>query len=281
MDPMSRVTIGVDIGQRVDPTAIAVVEREERVTGRKYHPDGSVILNNKDERRVWHHTTRYLERLPLGTSYPDVARRLAKVAANVAEKTGHRPRLYLDATGVGKPVVDVLRDHEVKARLIAVYFTYGDRRMKGEDGSIILGKAYLVSRLQALFQGERLHLPRHHPEAETMTRELLDYEIRVDKNANDTYGAFRVGTHDDLVTALGLATQEDSSPLEGFFASTRDSGNTHTRVTDIPDPLFGSRESPIDPDRPPQDWPRVRMPTAFGDLVAGGPADHDGQRQPR
>ena len=30
---------------------------------------------------------------------------------------------------------------------------------------------------------------------------------RVDANANDTYGAFRVGSHDDLVTALGLATQ--------------------------------------------------------------------------
>ena len=41
------------------------------------------------------------------------------------------------------------------------------------------------------------------------TIELLDYEIRVDQNANDRYGAFRVGTHDDLVTALGLATQDD------------------------------------------------------------------------
>ncbi len=28
---MGSVTIGVDIGQRVDPTAIAVVEREQRI----------------------------------------------------------------------------------------------------------------------------------------------------------------------------------------------------------------------------------------------------------
>ncbi len=27
--------------------------------------------------------------------------------------------------------------------------------------------------------------------------------------ANDRYRAFRVGTHDDLVTALGLAVQEE------------------------------------------------------------------------
>jgi hypothetical protein len=42
-------------------------------------------------------------------------------------------------------------------------------------------------------------------------QELLDYEIRVDENANDKYGAFRVGTHDDLVTALGLAVQREPS----------------------------------------------------------------------
>jgi hypothetical protein len=195
------VTIGVDIGQRVDPTAIAVVEREQRIDQRR---DGT-------EWRVWHHTVRHLERLPLGTPYPAVAERLKIVAARVANRTGGWPHLYLDATGVGTPVVDVLKDHKVQARLTAVYFTYGDRRLEGDDGSIILGKAYLVSRLQALFQDVRLHLPPGHPEAETMTRELLDYEIRVDQNANDKYGAFRVGTHDDLVTALGLATQTDGN----------------------------------------------------------------------
>ena len=38
-----------------------------------------------------------------------------------------------------------------------------------------------------------------------MARELLDYEIHVSEHANDTYGACRVGSHDDQVTALGLA----------------------------------------------------------------------------
>ena len=247
MDPVTYVTIGVDIGQRVDPTAIAVVEREERVTGRKYHPDGSVILNNTDERREWHHSVRYLERLPLGTSYPDVARHLAKLAAGVAERTARRPRLYLDATGVGKPVVDVLRDHKVAARLIAVYFTHGDRRIEEQGNQVTLGKAWLVSRLQALFQSERLHLPRQHREAETMTRELLDYEIRVDRNANDTYGAFRVGSHDDLVTALGLATQLDTPGLDGVLARTMDRGwgpLDDGRGGTIPEPLLGEREVP-------------------------------------
>jgi len=210
------VTIGVDIGQRVDPTAIAVVEREQR----------SEQSEEADDRRVWHHTVRYLARLPLGTSYPDVARRLVTLVQGVRERTGTRPTLYLDATGVGKPVVDVLGDYRVQATLIATYFTHGDRRLQGDDRSIILGKAYLVSRLQALFQEVRLHLPRGHPEAETLTRELLDYEIRVDKNANDTYGAFRVGTHDDLVTALGLGCQTDGNPFEEALIRSLDRDRT-------------------------------------------------------
>ena len=70
-----------------------------------------------------------------------------------------------------------------------------------------IGKAYLVARLQMLLQNGRIHLPTNHPEAVAMRNELLEYEIKVDQNANDRYRAFRTGMHDDLVTALGLAVQ--------------------------------------------------------------------------
>ena len=39
---------------------------------------------------------------------------------------------------------------------------------------------------------------------------------RVDANANDTYGAFRVGSHDDLVAALGLAAQPPRARLRSL-----------------------------------------------------------------
>src|SRR5215212_3026749 len=188
---MGAVTVGVDIGQRRDPTAIAVVEQEHR---------GSET----------HHIARHLERLPLGSPYPTVAERVAAVVGGVhAATSGETPTLYLDATGVGTPIVDVLRAASVGdiAQLVAVYFTHGDRR-KVERGEVKLGKAWLVSRMQALLQSGLLHLPRT-AEAEVLSQELLDYEIRVTEDANDRYGAFSVGAHDDLVTALGLATQED------------------------------------------------------------------------
>ncbi len=191
---MEFVVIGVDIGQKRDPTAICVVESEKRP--------------GENGRQVWHHTARHLERLPLGTPYPEVAKRIAEVAHNAIAHTKEKPWVYVDATGVGQPIVDLLREHY--NRVIAAYFTHGDQKTFVDYG-VKLGKAWLVSRLQALLQTGRIHLPRTS-EAKVLAEELLDYEIRVDENANDKYGAFRVGTHDDLVTALGLAVQRSPLP---------------------------------------------------------------------
>ena len=191
---MGTVTVGIDVGQRVDPTAICVAELE-------YRPHNG--------RQEDHWIIRYLERLPLGTPYPAVGERLTGLVAGVrrqAAQQGGSPlalTVYADATGVGLPVVDLLTAAGVPVH--AVYFTHGDRRTQ-EGRAVSLGKAWLVSRLQALLQTGRLHLPKT-AEATVLAKELQDYEIRVDEDANDRYGAFKVGTHDDLVTALGLAVQ--------------------------------------------------------------------------
>ena len=75
-------------------------------------------------------------------------------------------------------------------QIVAVTFTHGDRYER--DGSAArLGKAYLVSRLQALLQTGRIELP-NTAEAKALAAELQVYEIRIDQDANDKYGAFRV-----------------------------------------------------------------------------------------
>lgn len=216
---MGAVTIGIDIGQSNDPTALAILETESRPEVGQW---------------VEHYIARRLERLPLGTPYPKIAARLAAVVQGVRQQAVDQARrraleetgresgtalasgalagagtpitTYVDATGVGKPVLDMLDQAGVS--VIGVYFTHGDRRTE-EGGRVTLGKAYLVSRLQALLQSGRLHLP-DTAEAKVLAKELLDYEIRVDQNANDQYGAFKVGTHDDLVTAVGLAVQREA-----------------------------------------------------------------------
>jgi hypothetical protein len=187
------VNIGIDLGQKRDPSAIAVAELD---------------LRGPKEEDHW--VIRHLERLPLGTPYPEVAERLGTIitraraaATRPTDKYGPGFHVYADATGVGQPVVDILK--AAGQQVTPVYFTFGDKRT-AENGTVTLGKGWLVSRLQALLQTRRLHLPRT-TEAEALAEELLDYEIKVDPDGDAKFGAFRVGQHDDLVTALGLAVQ--------------------------------------------------------------------------
>ncbi len=208
------VTIGVDIGQKVDPTAIAVIEATRPQPPAGTTGDGLTMRTTRAAPRVETvFTARALERLALGTPYPAVAARIAEVVTNLKARGVLRPRLMVDATGVGMPVVDILREALAGTphTLIACMFTHGDRYTKDNDyrpTTASVGKAYLVSRLQALLQTQRLQLPVT-AESQALARELQDYEIRVDENANDKYGAFKTGTHDDLVTALGLAVLDD------------------------------------------------------------------------
>lgn len=209
------VVVGVDVGQRHDPTAIAVVERDVRELepARLEPPKRAGWVEPGDYRRIpakteTHHVTRHLGRVPLGTPYPKVAEHVAAIVAGLVARGVPRPRIMVDATGVGIPVVELIAAAlgQHGQDLIAATFTHGDRYTQDDTRrTASVGKAHLVSALQALLQTRRLHLPKTE-ESAALGRELQDYEIRVDADANDTYGAFKVGTHDDLVTALGLAT---------------------------------------------------------------------------
>jgi hypothetical protein len=190
------VAIGVDVGKQRDPTAVCVAESEWREV---------------EGRAEVHFNVRHLERLPLGTPYPEAVDRIARMTDRVRERTGERPILYVDSTGVGQPVVDLLRESVRSGVVVPVTFTAGDRRTERWDRGFLrvsLGKSCMVSKLQAMLGTGRLHLPRTR-EAEALTGELLSFELRVDANGHEKSGAFRIGTHDDLVCSLGLATQVD------------------------------------------------------------------------
>jgi hypothetical protein len=186
------ITAGLDIGQKRDPTAFSLTQAELRTVHGK---------------PATYHLVRYLRRLPLGTPYPEVAATITRLLRTAEARTGLPIPLYADATGVGQPVIDILLDAGLDT-IIPVYFTYGDKRTEHEDGTVTLGKAWMVSRLQALLQSMRLRIPEI-PEANALVKELLAYEIRIAQDANTQYGAFTTGAHDDLVTALGLSVQLD------------------------------------------------------------------------
>jgi hypothetical protein len=189
---MTMILIGVEFGQRRSPSAICVATNP---------------LRTIDGRKDRHFLVRSLERLSVGTTFPVLADRLADMEARARmHAPGTRSAVYVNATGVGDPLVHFLNSR-IQSRVRPVYFTHGDRRTETWP-QVELGKALLVSRLQLLLQTGRIHLPKT-PQTEILATELLDYEIRVESDANERYGAFSVGTQDDLVTALGLAVQTD------------------------------------------------------------------------
>src|SRR5215212_7680187 len=82
------ILIGVDVGQKVDPTAVAVIEHQWR---------GDRKRDGFDD----HYVVRYLERLPLGTAYPLVAERLAEIV------TGVRARVERVTVPLGPGAVEI------------------------------------------------------------------------------------------------------------------------------------------------------------------------------
>jgi hypothetical protein len=192
------VLIGVDVGQRSEPSGICVAEMTHREG-----PYGTEC----------HYLVRYLERHPAGTTYPDLADRAAQLVAGVAQRTTATAYLYLDVTGLGEPVVAVFRSRVRHAQVKAVCFTHGDRRERISSKEIRLGKAYLVSRIQTLLQLRQLHLPKS-AEAVALADDLRNFQIQVVEDANERYGAFSVGPRDELATALGMAAQPEPPRLQ-------------------------------------------------------------------
>lgn len=212
---MSIVAIGVDIGQRHDPTAVVVVEYEARALPMPALPRG-LFDPAPDPAPVPEYETIYLVRalgrLPLGTSYPDVARHINRVCMNIR---AHDPKgtqhLLIDQTGVGRPVLELIAGLlDPAIWLTAVTFTGTDRCDAAplHRPEIAMGKAFMVSRLAAALQDQRLKLPRG-PLAADLVTELRSYEVRVLESGREKYGAFAAGALDDLVSALGMACLGD------------------------------------------------------------------------
>ena len=213
------VQLGVDLGQRVDPTAVCVIEASQReIEPERWEQPTSPVFTGRDVRHIPARyetvfTVRFLSRLPLNTPYPQIYATIVSLLGNLRSYTERKPRVLVDATdaiAAADSLREALRGKPVQ--LIAATFTHGDRYVKTGHAphlTVSVGKAFLVNKLQTLLQWDRLVLPARSPEAAALRDELLNYEIRIDADANDKYGAFRVGSHDDLVTALGLAVLDD------------------------------------------------------------------------
>ena len=203
---VSRSFVGLDLGQAQDFTALAVLSRP-RVTGREIGADPKPP-----------YAVPYLQRFPLGTPYPQI---VTAVVDLLRTPKLHGSMLVVDQTGVGRPVVDMLTEAmkgKVSATCRPVTITAGHDVTMGENGQYRVPKKELVGCLQVLLQARRLQVARSLPEAAVLVRELETFRVKITEAANETFGAWRDGQHDDLVLAAALAAWagERALPHEGI-----------------------------------------------------------------
>jgi hypothetical protein len=177
-DDRTYIVVGCDLGQRVDPSAVVVTEVAEVDTGREREErtfaDGSSLILPVIETV---YRVRYVERLPLRTSFRNVGRRLAEIVRNLEERI-ERPDITVvaDRTGLGIAAVEILRE-ELGSRtpITGAIVTVGDQA-HGTLGSFEarIPKAALTSRVQALLDDERIEFP-DSPQAEPLAEELKSF----------------------------------------------------------------------------------------------------------
>ena len=208
--PAPWLYLGLDLGQAQDYSALAVAARDrppqEGGTSWRYDARGRPSPVAPTVAPPASYALNWLRRWPLKTSYPAIVADVAALVGQLAARTP-RPRLALvvDATGVGRPVTDLLRRERLPGGLVEVTITGGDAATR--DGMAWrVPKRDLVSTVQVLLQGQRLAIASALPDAATLTRELLAFQVQINPaTAHDSYGAWREGAHDDLVLAAALA----------------------------------------------------------------------------
>lgn len=211
----SRWIVAVDVGQAIDPTAIAVMEIVARVDADRskaitpHDLDMVIVAEQKAPGGLASIDVRHLERLPLRMPYPE---QIAHVAALLRRSPLDRlqPELVIDQTGVGRPVVDMFR--HAGLRPIAITITAGDGEGKGAaDDDYRVSKLMLVSRLQAALHAGELRIAKDLKEASALVEELQNFRANISDAGVARFGA-RSGKHDDLVLAVGIGAHWASRP---------------------------------------------------------------------
>ena len=190
--------VAVDLGQAADYTAICAVQRMPIKTGKFRDENGVHGSLEKTEEWIDHWRVGHLERMPLHTPYPQVSERVKAILQKVPSTAD----LVVDSTGVGRPVVDMMRADGLKP--IAATITSGGSEGRNDNGYLV-PKKLLVSGTQILMQNGQLKISNKLALCETLVKEMLSFKVKMGDSGKASFEAWRESIHDDLVLALCLA----------------------------------------------------------------------------
>ncbi len=192
--------LGCDLGQANDFTALSILEKHREsstvVEQKGFEPPASVTTT----RNVFH--LRHLQRLKLGTGYPDVVNIVGTMLKSLPQAK-NAPALVTDATGVGRPVIDMMQKAGLRPVAITITGGFDENRVLSNEWKI--PKRNLVSTLAVLLQSGRLKVAPDLREAETFIGELSNFKVKISAAGHDSYNAWRESIHDDLVLSVALA----------------------------------------------------------------------------
>src|SRR5579862_498319 len=186
------ISIGVDLGQRRDPSAIAVIEKVEFLAG-QFHTRPQIMGGRAHsggyDLRQGEMVVRHLERVPLGTPYSQVVKRVAEMTRHPSLGNVRR-KLIVDATGVGAPVVEMLRAQRPACEMTPVVITGGNAARRDGNGWEMVPKVELLAAMQASLENGQLRIARKMSETERLVKEMI---------------GLGGSEHDDLAMAVALA----------------------------------------------------------------------------
>jgi hypothetical protein len=174
--------VGVAIGQASEFTAIAVAERTVP------------IIEDSEQQSVYE--IGHLQRFTAATPYPEQVATIANII-NALRARRYAPVLICDATGVGRPVVDLLRKAALRPKAVAI--TGGVSEGATGDMAYSIPKQNLVSMLDVILQAGRLKIAKELTEAEALLADLVSFKVST--VSDDIYEAAR----EDLALSASLA----------------------------------------------------------------------------
>ena len=200
-------TISVDIADQHDYTALAFLHSYE-----EHKPGVDAFHDARPKRRPrrtfelqhlerWRHIGYPEQVRRIGERYEEIRRHVAVLGLASA-----RTELVIDATGVGRPVLDLLRDAGLRPQ--GVVITSGSEKTRQKGGIIGVPKAMLATTLQVVLQSGRLRLSDDLPLADVLEQELAGFRVAFTPSGNlrfgNDVGEWRTSAHDDLVLAVAI-----------------------------------------------------------------------------
>lgn len=217
--------LGLDLGYAQHPSALTLLTEVEQIQSPYSWADPT-------HPRLLHWVVSHAHVFPLHTPYTDIAQHVIALAA-AYKREQPKSNLYLvpDATGVGRPILEML--HHAKklcptptGRLEGLIFTSGQNATQHSHPNYSLDiynvpKLTLLNSLSLALESGLLKVPTDLPQRDTLLAQLAALEVHYPSRAGNSRGpsaiqaGFDTSTHPHPIVRLNPDALRDQPHLLG------------------------------------------------------------------